>query len=152
MWLEISSLVTRLATNDGLVARLLRFAVVGGSTSGLYVLVVAVLVELGEIVPGLAAALAYVLLLPISFLGHKHATFRSSWPLWPEVARFLGLHGITALVSVSVMGVAVNGLDLPHWGGSVAISVLAPVINFVLLHFWVFHSSRQGAHISSDSN
>ncbi len=125
-----------LVRSQSLAARMIRFGAVGGVTSAAYALVVAGLVA--WVSEPVAAALAYVALLPVNFLGHRRATFRSRAPSGPELARYLGVHGVTLVACVAAMQGVTAGLGASHWAGSAVIVVLAPVLNFVLLHLWVF--------------
>lgn len=118
------------------MARLLRFGAVGGATSLGYALLVAGLVT--WLPEPLAAGLAYLAMVPVNYLGHRRATFRSAAPTRPELLRFLAVHGVTLLASMAAMQLVTAGLGLSHWIGSLAIMVLAPVLNFVLLQLWVF--------------
>lgn len=124
-------------------ARLIRFAAVGASTSAAYALVVAGLVDF--VTETTAAALAYLALLPVNYLGHRRATFRSRAPTRPELLRYLAVHGITLLACMAVMLAVTAGLGASHWAGSAVIVVMAPVLNFVLLHLWVFRHPGQDA-------
>ena len=124
-------------------ARLIRFALVGAGTSAAYALVVAGLVEF--VSETVAAALAYLALLPVNYLGHRRATFRSRAPTRPELLRYLALHAVTLLACMAAMLAMTAGLGASHWAGSAVIVVMAPALNFVLLHLWVFRHPDQGA-------
>jgi putative flippase GtrA len=126
----------RLWQSQALSARLARFALVGGLTSGVYALVVAGLVPFMP--EPAAAAVAYLVLLPVNFIGHRRATFRSRAPTGPELARYLAVHGITLTACAGVMALVTSVFGASHWAGSALIVVLAPVLNFVLLDRWVF--------------
>jgi putative flippase GtrA len=127
-----------LVTSQALPARLIRFGAVGGATSLGYALGVAGLVEWAGAAPTLAAALAYGALLPLNYLGHRRATWRSRAPRRPEVLRFLAVHGVTALVCTALMAVATGPLGLSHWAGSLVIVITAPVLNFAMFDRWAF--------------
>lgn len=127
-----------LVTSQALPARLIRFGAVGGATSLGYALVVAGLVEGAGAAPTLAAALAYGALLPLNYLGHRRATWRSHAPRRPEVLRFLTVHGVTALVCTALMAGATGPLGLSHWAGSMVIVIAAPVMNFAMFDRWAF--------------
>lgn len=124
-------------------ARLIRFALVGAGTSAAYALVVAGLVEF--VSETVAAALAYLALLPVNYLGHRRATFRSRAPTRPELLRYLAVHAVTLLACMAAMLAMTAGLGASHWAGSAVIVVMAPALNFVLLHLWVFRHPDQGA-------
>lgn len=121
---------------------MIRFGIVGGATSAAYALVVAGLVRL--VSEPVAAALAYLVLLPVNYLGHRRATFRSRAPGGAELLRYLAVHGLTLLACMAVMQGVTAGLGASHWAGSAAIVVMAPVLNFVLMHLWVFRRETAG--------
>lgn len=125
-----------LIRSQSLPARLIRFGAVGGVTSAAYALVVAALVA--WVSEPVAAALAYLALLPVNYLGHRRATFRSRAPSAPELTRYLAVHGVTLLACMVVMLGVTSGLGASHWAGSAVIVVMAPALNFALLHLWVF--------------
>lgn len=132
---EIAAWLLRSQT---LKARLIRFAAVGGSTSAAYVLIVAGLV--GPVSEPAAAAVAYLILLPVNFHAHRRATFRSRQPTRPEFARYLVMHGVTLVACVAGMSLVTDGMGGSHWAGSAVIVVLAPVLNFVIMHLWVYRN------------
>lgn len=132
----MADLVAWLVRSPALTARLIRFGAVGGITSAAYALIVAALApDTGE---ALAAALAYLALLPVNYLGHRRATFRSRAPSRPELLRYLAVHAATMATCTAVMHGVTAGLGQSHWAGSAIIVIMAPVLNFVLLHRWVF--------------
>ena len=133
------------APPDTLLRRLLRFALVGAVTGGIFAALVAVFVDMLGLAEGVAAGLAYVLLLPPNFLAHKKTVFRSRNPALPEWLRYLGMHLFTAGVSMAVMTLVTGPLALPHWIGSIAVIAAAPVINLVLMEFWVFPKPADAA-------
>lgn len=130
-------------------ARLIRFGVVGGATSLAYGVLVAVQVEGLHLSAPVAAALSYLGLMPLNYLGHRRATWRSAAPRRPEVQRFVLAHGVTMLACTALMAVVNGGLGWPYWAGSALIIVLAPVMNFVLFELWVFTRPfhRQGPEV-----
>lgn len=127
-----------LLRSQALPARLIRFGLVGGTTSAAYALVVAGLVR--WVSEPVAAALAYLALLPLNYIGHRRATFRSDAPRRPEQLRYLLMHAVTLVACMATMQGITAGLGASHWAGSAAIIVLAPILNFALMHLWVFRS------------
>ncbi len=126
-----------LARGDGILARGLRFAGVGGLSSLAYVALAGGLSA--TLLPAVgAAAVAYMLLLPVNFLAHRHATFRSSRPPRREIARFAVLHLASFGAATGGMAAAVGGLGLSPWLGAASAVVLVPLASFVAMQFWVF--------------
>lgn len=131
-----------LSLGMSLSKRLFRFAGVGALSSLVYVLAVALYVELLGIEPGWASALAYVTAIPVSFFGHRKVTFRSDASLLPELLRFLLIHATNIAISVGGMAWAVNWLGASYWVGSLIAVVLVPLSTFIIMDLWVF--SRRG--------
>lgn len=133
------------AEKDPYLGRLIRFALVGALTGTVFAGLVAILVDGLGLREGIAAGLAYVLLLPPNFLAHKKAVFRSRRPALPEWLRYLVMHCITAGISMAVMTLATGPLQLSHWVGSIAVIAAAPVVNLILMEFWVFPQRHRNA-------
>lgn len=120
------------------ILRFLRFLVVGGSTSFGYVIAVAVLVDRMGISEQYAAGIAYLLMFPVNFLGHKLFTYQSNQRPLPEGARFVAMHGVTAAICAGIMWIITAQLEATHWLGSAAIVLIAPAVNYIMMETWVF--------------
>lgn len=118
--------------------RLIRFTIVGALTGTVFAVFVAIFVDVFGLRESTAAGLAYVLLLLPNFLAHKRTVFRSRRPALPEWLRYLFMHCVTAGISMAIMTLATGTLLLSHWIGSIAVIAAAPVINLILMEFWVF--------------
>ena len=118
--------------------KLFWFCVVGGSTSLCYAIFVEVLIDVFLVSQAIAASIAYLLMLPISFLGHKLLTFRSKERTLSQSFRFFTMHGITALVCAFIMWIMTVQVGTTHWFGSAAIIIIAPAINYIMMEVWVF--------------
>jgi putative flippase GtrA len=127
-----------LAVSDKTYAQVIRFAIIGAISSGLYVVLASVLADAVGLRPGLAGAAAYISLLPVNFLAHKRTTFRSRQPFLQEVKRFVSLHGATLVVSSAVMEIGMTLMGWSSWASALAVAVLAPAINFLAMRYWVF--------------
>jgi putative flippase GtrA len=88
---------------------------------------------------GVSAYLAYVLVLPISFLGHRELTFASKGEIVHEWARFILLQA-TNLIIIWAINKTVSSYALPGWTAYGVISIAIPALNFVVLQIWVFHN------------
>jgi putative flippase GtrA len=86
-----------------------------------------------------SAYLAYALVLPISFLGHRGLTFASKGAIVNQWARFILLQA-TNLVFIWAINRTASSYVLPGWVAYAAISFAIPAVNFVVLQKWVFHS------------
>lgn len=119
-------------------SRIIWFAIIGGATSIGYLILVAVMVDGIAIRPDLSAGFAYIIMLPMNFFGHKHITYRSKRPPLREALAFMTMHAVTAAICTSVMWLVTVPFGATYWLGSLAIVVVAPLTNLLMMEFWVF--------------
>lgn len=86
---------------------------------------------------GVSAYLAYGVMLPVSFFGHRKLTFASAAPVAGQGIRF-ALVQVCNLLIIWVVSAATQHLDLPGWISFATISVMIPLFNFIVLRLWVF--------------
>ncbi len=91
-------------------------------------------VGLGVVVSGY---LAYAVLVPVSFFGHRRITFSSTGSISREWIRFCVIQAIN-LVVIGVVTTFSESGAIPGWLAFAAISVLIPMLNFVIFQLWVF--------------
>lgn len=118
--------------------KLIRFCGVGVISSGLYVANIYLLVDIFSVYPESAAIISYFISIPVSFLGHKYASFKSTKPISTELIRFLAMHTISLTVSVTAMNLSVTVLKISHLYGAVFAVILVPLICFLMMNYWVF--------------
>ncbi len=121
-----------------LALRILRFAMVGGLCSILYLLFAWWLIQLSAVPAVIGTAAAYLLVVPINFLLQKHFTFRSSASLTAELPRFLLVHGMNLALSVGIMALVVTWWGLSPIWGMLATVVIVPLVVYLALDLWVF--------------
>jgi putative flippase GtrA len=119
-------------------ARLVRFGIVGLLAALVYAAVTALLVSRYGVAPLTASLAGYAAALPFSFLGHRGFSFRSEGRAASEAPRFLVGQAINLTVTVLAMRGATAALHVSYLWGVAATIVLAPLANFLLMHFWVF--------------
>lgn len=88
---------------------------------------------------GVSAYLAYALVLPVSFLGHRRLTFASKGAILHQWARFLLLQA-TNLLLISAINKGASYYALPGWIAYAAISFAIPILNVVVMQTWVFRT------------
>jgi putative flippase GtrA len=128
----------RLLASDHLAVKVIRFSMVGVSTGIIYALVTTVLVTVWHVAPVAASILGYGTSVPISFLGHRQFTFRSSGGWSSETVRFVTIQALNVALTALVMHGAIAWLDGAYWWGMIAAVVLIPLSNFTLTNLWVF--------------
>lgn len=125
------------------VHRLIRFALVGGANTAAYFILANALVYLIGVHRDLSAYLAYALILPFSFVGHRRFTFRSAGNAVSEWFRFCIMQGVCLSIIAGVNAASKHYPDSLSWVGFAAISFLIPVINFLMMQVWVFATRRK---------
>jgi putative flippase GtrA len=122
-----------------LAQKIVRFAMVGGLSSLLYLVFTWVLVDSAAMHPVAGTVVGYLLVIPVNFLLQKHFTFRSNAAAATELPRFLFVHAMNILLSAGIMALIVSTLELaPIWGMLATVAVV-PIIVFIVLDFWVFY-------------
>ena len=137
---HLRTVLTELCGGDTLPSRLVRFAGIGGVSSLVYVVVVALFVEFLSLEPVSASILGYVISIPVGFLGHRRVTFRSDGHFSAELTRFIFLHCVNIAVSVTGMYGVVDWYGASYWFGSLFAVVFVPISSFIIMNQWVFRS------------
>lgn len=117
------------------------YGVTGIAVSLLFSVVSAILIGVVGVTPAsLGSALAFVLVLPISFLAQAQITFRHRRAGLAQFIRFGTLSISSFIISVGSMYVCVEILHFSFWLGIGVTWILIPAINFAANRFWVFRS------------
>lgn len=122
-----------------LLVRFITYGAVGAVISLLYSAAVVLFVDgLGFRSAVAASGLAFALTLPLSFLAHKHVTFRHA-PFDPrQPGRFALMAVSSFLMAVIGMYVITDLLRLSYLFGILLTWVLIPSVNFVVGQLWIF--------------
>lgn len=117
---------------------LTRFAGVGGLSSVLYAIVVAIAVSRFRVHHDLATLVAFAVVTPLNFMMHRGFTFHSLGVVHQDLRRYLLLQVTSFLVSLSIMSLCVDVLRLPYVAGIIGAVVLVPLVSFFVMDRWVF--------------
>jgi putative flippase GtrA len=93
-----------------------------------------------------AAFGAFLISSPVSYFGHALYTFRTRTTSYSDALRFFGLMLLTGLISWLVMNAGVKVMGIPFWMGLIIITVVVPILNYLLMRLYVF------AHAFTHSN
>ena len=119
--------------------RISRFALVGILVAALYVLL-----YLGFLAAGLprwaANTLAFVLAIIAQYGGQAQFTFRKRLNDGGQLLRFGVMTGLGFVTSALITGVLAPAAALDDWVAAVAVTLILPVQNFILMTLWVFHT------------
>ncbi|MEM6310639.1 MAG: GtrA family protein [Pseudomonadota bacterium] len=117
--------------------RLLRFALVGGAATLMYGgLSLIFLYGLGTAAMA-AHLLAYLLVIPLSFLGQKRITFEFKGDRGRAFFRFVLTSLLALLLSTSLVW-AVRTAGLVPLYGILGTMLVVPLISYLMMAFWVF--------------
>jgi putative flippase GtrA len=125
-----------------LTAKLFRFASVGIANGIIYGLCTSVFVSGCGVNGKLASMLGYLTAIPFAFFAHRSFTFASHGALSRELPRFAVAHVTSLVVSVIVMAIAIDVLNVHYSVGVIAGVILAPIVNFIVLNSWVFRNQK----------
>jgi len=126
----------------GRLGRVIRYGLIGTGVSILYTLLATLFHETKTFEdPALASAMAFALVLPISFLSHRRVTYADAANDSLQWARFV-------LVAVTSFTIAVGSAKLaslqgwPFWTALLATWILIPAANYFINVLWVFRVSH----------
>lgn len=88
-----------------------------------------------------AAYLSYAILVPVSFIGHRRLTFQSSGAISGEWLRFCVVQMTNIALIWIVTSAAASFTFLSGWPAFAIISILIPILNFIVFQIWVFAKS-----------
>lgn len=132
--------VTRLDLS-GTMGLLTRFAASGVLNGVVYACVFAIASYQLGFSASEAAGAGYVAGLIVSFLLHRNFTFLANGNVYGELLRFLTAQALTMAAVVAVSHVASHILSWPTWLVILSGIATAPVLNFLLMYYWVFTST-----------
>lgn len=131
--------IVRWALANPAAATGVRFVLVGGMNALIYVAVLFLLSGWVGLRPGFGAAVAYVVGMLTSFVGHRTFTFGpSAKSLGTEIYRFVGAHVAVLLLVATYSEFAKEVLGWSLTAVAIMGVLLAPAASFVLLRWWVF--------------
>jgi putative flippase GtrA len=143
-WAPVWSLILKCGAAFGWpparTARIFRFALVGGLSSGVYALVTFAATKVVGLRIEIANVLGYLVGIPMNFILHRQVTFMSSGRLTQELPRFVATHACNLLASTAIVYILVEVAGLPVLIGIAAVVVAIPAAQYLLLEAWVFHS------------
>lgn len=118
-----------------------RFAIVGALVAGLYVLLYLILQELG-LGAAVANTVAFLIAVSAQYVGQAAFTFRVQLRNRQQIVRFVVMIGLGLVTSTTMTALLGPALGLADWISAVAVTLVLPVQNFVLMRLWVFDRLR----------
>jgi putative flippase GtrA len=126
-----------------------RYAIAGGLTSGMYILVYNILVHF-DIVRFLSSNLAYGAALLVQYSAHGKFTFGHRDTKKGVLFRYLIAVGFGFVMAALISQANTKLYSLPDSIVSLIVMVLVAMSNFVFFNFWVYSDQKQVADTSSD--
>lgn len=118
--------------------RIVRFGITGGIASGVYAIIAIVAVDMLGMSGLGASSLAYLVAIPVSFIGQKFWTFRATGTLERELPGFLAVQAINLVAAAVIMAILVDVLKLDRIVGVGAVVIAIPAMTYLLLSRKVF--------------
>jgi putative flippase GtrA len=118
--------------------RLLRFAIAGGLATFLHFILTNIAIAILGLSPVLSTSGAYLVCVPVSYLLQSRFTFQVKHDTRTQIVKFTFVSISGLLVSAAVMRWAVENQGLPYWAGAAVVAAAIPLVNFIILSFWVF--------------
>ncbi|RWE75994.1 GtrA family protein [Mesorhizobium sp.] len=113
------------------------FCAVGLFNTGAYFAIANGLHLLIGLTETISAYATYLVLVPVSFLGHRKLTFASKGAVWGEWARFSIVQALNLLLIWVSTNLSREGY-FAGWQTFAVISIAIPALNFVAFQAWVF--------------
>lgn len=125
------------------LAELVRFGLVGGLSTVLYLGVYALLVSVGAGL-ALAALAAFAVSTTSGYLLHHRFTFRTDDPTANGWVRWLALQGTVIAINIALLTVLVHGAGLNRIVAQVVLLPVIPVLTFLASRRLVFQPAQPG--------
>lgn len=117
------------------------YIAIAAFNAAFYVLLGASIVTLG-VSPPIAGVLALLPVLAVSYIGHKSKTFRSSGLHRHEAPRFLALSAVDLVLAALIPKLGMHA-HTPPIAAFLILTALIPLVNFLLMQFWIFRGPRR---------
>ena len=124
--------------------RVLRFAVLGGASTALYIGLVFFGTSVLHIPPLLMNVIGYLAVLPINFVLHRNFTFIAHSAAARQVQRFLIVHSFNIMTS-SLVYVVAYLFNAPTLVAIIGVCIVVPACQFLALDLWVFRRGNRNA-------
>ncbi|MGI9394203.1 MAG: GtrA family protein [Boseongicola sp.] len=114
-----------------------RFAIVGLTVAAFYIVAYSALVNAG-LSKFMANVVAFVFAVLIQYIGQTRWTFRKSLKVRRQWLRFGTMICIGLIYSTLITNHIAQELGWPSWVAAAVVAASLPVINFLIMRFWVY--------------
>ena len=122
--------------------QIIRFAAVGVAVAGLYVLLYLAFLSVG-LAQAIANATAFLLAIAFQYIAQARITFAAPLKNSPQIIRFTAMITAGLITSALITGWIGPAFGVPHWAAAVAVTVILPIQNFLLMSRWVFSPAQK---------
>jgi len=130
---------------------MLRFAISGGLATAVHVSLFVGLVEWLFVRPVIAAGVAFVVALMVSYGMNYHWTFSVSGPHRVMLPRFIVVAVLGLLLNLAITYLVVDVLGDWYGYALLLVVIFVPLMTFVLSKLWVFNASEKSAEVKNNS-
>ena len=121
-----------------MMKRIIRYCVLGGLGSVIYLGVTMAFVEILGFQPTVASIVGFLCVLLIVYLPNLFWVFDSTRAHRSSFPRFVIVSGVGLLGSTAAMYGAVNIIGLNYMWGVLGATAVVPPVNFILNSYWTF--------------
>jgi putative flippase GtrA len=118
--------------------RLVRFLLIGGIATAVYVSAALMAVEWAGRSPMVSSTVGFCASFAVSYLGHFHFTFAVPGRYRDYVVRFAVSSLASFLISTLAMWLSTKLLELDYRIALIAVAIIIPVCSYLINRFWVF--------------
>lgn len=122
------------------IRKLVRFGIAGLAATVIYFLLFLAIDAATGMNPTLSSVLAYCLALIFSYFAQSRFVFLVTNDTAAQTGRFIASSALGLTISVVALEVSQTA-GWPNWVGSAIVCVSIPVLNFLMMNFWVFCSN-----------
>lgn len=115
----------------------LRFAIVGLAVAAFYVVAYSALVNTG-LSNVIANVVAFMSAIVIQYIGQTRWTFRKPLKVRRQWLRFGTMISVGLIYSTLITNYVAQALGWPSWVAAAVVAASLPVINFLVMRFWVY--------------
>lgn len=126
--------------------RVVRFLIVGGVATGVYIAAAMVAVEFGHLSPVTGAVIGYCASFLVSYLGHLRFTFAVGGRYRDYVVKATVSSLASFCLSTFAMWLATKMLKIDYKVALIAIAIIIPICNYLVNRFWVFLHPVEDGH------
>ena len=118
--------------------RLMRHLAAGGAGTVLYILLVALFVEVAGLHPVASVVVAFFIIVIYTYLINRAWVYAPKEGHAYAIPRFLTVTAVGLFLNTGIMYLIVESLELWYVWGLVATTLVVPPTNFLLNYFWAF--------------